>query len=55
MAETTDNDIIMKAACIQAAAILVAQTARHGELATVTTAKQLLEKMEEVGYYSLGE
>ena len=55
MAETTDNDIIMKAACIQAAAILVAQTARHDELATVTTAKQLLEKMEEAGYYSLGE
>ncbi len=55
MPEATDIDTIMKAACIQAAATLVALSARHDALETVTTAKQLLEQMAEQGYYSLGE
>ncbi len=55
MAEATDNDTIMKAACIQAAATLVAQSARRDPQEAVTTAKQILDKMEELGYYSLGE
>ncbi len=55
MAESTDNETIMKAACIQAAATLTALSIRHDALVTVTTAKQLLEQMAEQGYYSLGE
>ncbi len=55
MAEATDNDTIMKAACIQAAATVMAQESRHDPLAVVTTAEQILKKMEELGYYSLEE
>ncbi len=55
MAEATDNDTIMKAACIQAAATLMTLSTRHDALETVITAKRLLEQMAEQGYYSLGE
>ena len=55
MAEATDNDTIMKAACIQAAATLTALSTRHDALETVITAKRLLEQMAEQGYYSIGE
>ena len=47
MAEKVDDEIIMKAACIQAAA-----TSVHGDAqGTVLFARRLFEEMEKQGYY----
>ncbi len=51
MAEALDNDTIMKAACIQAAAAVLVDSARKDQVAIVETAKKILEEMEERGYF----
>ena len=51
MAEALDNDTIMKAACIQAAATVVVDSARKDQVAIVETAKKILEEMEKQGYF----
>ncbi len=51
MAEALDKDTIMKAACIQAAAIVVVRVGRYDELAVVESAKKIWEQMEKQGYF----
>ncbi len=51
MTETVTNEIIMKAACIQAAAVSVSSTVRHDALAIVEEAKKIMEEMEKQGYF----
>ncbi len=51
MAEALDKDTIMKAACIQAAATVVVDSARKDQVAIVETAKKILEEMEKQGYF----
>ncbi len=51
MAEALDNDTIMKAACIQAAAVVLAGTGRYDQWAIVDTAKKIFEEMEKQGYF----
>ena len=47
MAEALDNDTIMKAACIQAAAVVLAGSARHDQVVIVEKAKKIFEEMEK--------
>ena len=51
MAEALDNDTIMKAACIQAAAAVLVDSPRKDHVAIMATAKKILEEMEEQGYF----
>ena len=52
MAEALDNDTIMKAACIQAAAAVLAGTGPTGHNDIVDTAKKIFEEMEKQEYFS---
>ena len=51
MAEALDNDTIMKAACIQAAAAVLAGSSRFDQVAIVGVAEKILEEMEKRGYF----
>ena len=50
MTETAANEAIMKAACIQAAAVSV-QSGRHDALAIVEEAKKIMEEMKKQEYF----
>ena len=51
MADGIDNETIMKAACIQAAAAVVAGTMRSDDLTIVERAKGIFDQMEKQGYF----
>ena len=51
VAEALDNDTIMKAACIQAAATALMHANRNDQVAIVDGAKKILEEMEKQGYF----
>ena len=51
MAEALENDTIMKAACIQAAATALLHATRNDQVAIVDRAKEIWEEMEKQGYF----
>lgn len=51
MADGIDNKTFMKAACIQAAAAVVAGTVRSDDLTLVERAKGIFDQMEKQGYF----